>query len=445
MAFYDIKTKIDTGGKPVSLGFPYPTSEIKVRKLDEKDYYTVGTSAHSLFGLDKFTSGTYRTITITEGELDAASIHEVVGGPVVSVHSASSAARDVGACRSELNRYEKIVLAFDGDSPGRVAAAEVARQFDPNKVFEIRFDARRKDANDFLQHGEQSELKRLWWNARPYIPASIVNSFEDFKEILKGQNKYGVPYPFPTLNSMTYGIRPGETVLITAQEGVGKTEIMHAIEYQLLRETDDNVAAIYLEEPKRRHLQALAGIHLQKPAHLPDSGCDDAEIYRATTEVVARDNRLFLYSHFGSTDPDTLLDTIRFLAAARECKFVLLDHVSMVISGGSENDERRALDQFTTRLEMMVKELNFSLIMVSHVNDFNQTRGSRWISKVADVRIHATRDLDSGSNIINLMVKDKNREVGITGPAGSYAFNPQTRRYTEVANDNGRPSDRQAA
>lgn len=440
MQFYGIKTKVDSDGVPTSLGFPYPDGSIKVRKLDHKDFYTVGNTQPGLFGLDKFTAGTYRTLTITEGELDAASLHQVVGGPVVSVHGAGSAARDVGSCRSQLNIYEKIVLAFDGDSPGRIAAAEVARLFDPNKVFEIRFDGRRKDANAFVERGEWDELKRLWWNAKPYLPASVVSSFSDFKEILKGQNKAGVDYPFPTLTRMTYGIRTGETVLLTAQEGVGKTEIMHAIEYKLLRETDDNVAAIYLEEPKRRHLQALAGIHLQKPTHLPGQGIGDTQVFDAVSEVVGRDDRLHLYSHFGSTDPETLLDCIRFLVAARGCKYVLFDHVSMVISAGGETDERRALDNFTTKLEMMVKELDFSLIMVSHVNDLNQTRGSRWISKVADVRIHATRDLDSGSNIIHLMIKDKNREVGMTGPAGSYAFNQQTRSYTEVEDvvDSGR-------
>ena len=49
----------------------------------------------------------------------------------------------------------------------------------------------------------------------------------------------------------------------------------------------------------------------------------------------------------------------------------------------------RALDYLSTRLEMMVKELNYALIIVSHVNDFGQTRGSRYISKISDIRIDA--------------------------------------------------------
>jgi len=71
---------------------------------------------------------------------------------------------------------------------------------------------------------------------------------------------------------MTYGIRTGESVLITAQEGVGSTEVMHAILHNILTETSVAVGSIFLEEPKKRLLQSIAGIDLKRPVHLPDSG-----------------------------------------------------------------------------------------------------------------------------------------------------------------------------
>lgn len=436
MEFYNCLTKIDPSGKPISIGYAYGENEFKVRELESKTFYTSGTSRPGLFGLDKFGTGEFKYITITEGELDACSLYQVLKAPVVSVHSASSAVRDLTACRSQLNAYERVYLAFDNDTAGREALAECAKLFDYGKVFHVRFD-RRKDANEYLQHGEQDELKKIWWNSKVYRPELIKSSLAEFKDILFKPTEAGIPYPFPTLTQMTYGIRLGESVLITAQEGVGKTEIMHAIEYELLKNTKHPVCAIFLEEPAKRHLQSLAGIHLQRPAHLPDGGCTDDEVYRAVESIVGMDDRLHVIPHFGSIDPDILLDTIRFLAVGFGVKYFLFDHLSMAISGSSEDDERRKIDYLCTRLEMMVQELSISLIMVCHVNDAGQTRGSRWPSKVAHVRIHVTRDVDSGSNVINLMIKDKNRFAGRTGPAGSYAFNPLTRCYTEVAaNDN---------
>jgi twinkle protein len=106
----------------------------------------------------------------------------------------------------------------------------------------------------------------------------------------------------------------------------------------------------------------------------------------------------------------------------------------MVVSGLGGEDERRALDYFSTRLEMMVKELDFALIMVSHVNDDGRTRGSRYISKVADIRIDITRDIQNPDPVLRNtthLVVSKNRFSGRTGPACQLLFDPNTFTYSE--------------
>lgn len=448
-AFFEAKTKVDNVGRPVSIGFRYPNDSYKIRTLDKKGFYSQGEiSKAGLFGRNKFAASSNKTVTITEGELDALSLYQVLRSPVVSVHSAASAGTDVSLDRSWVNSFDKIVLAFDADEAGREAASKVAKLFDYNKVFVVRFPGgTRKDANDYLRSGERDELATLWTNAKKFLPDTIVSSFPEFEKIIREKPKGGVPYPFPTLNFMTYGIRTGESVLITAQEGVGKTEVMHAIEHQLLKETSDPIGAIFLEEPKRRHLQAIAGIHLRRPAHLPDSGVSDEETFQAVQDVVRVDERLHIYSHFGSDDPEVILDTIRFLVSARGCRYILLDHITMVVSGLGGKDERTSLDYLSTRLEMMVKELDFALIIVSHVNDDGLTRGSRNISKIADIRVDLFREVTHPDPIVRRvtrLVVSKNRFCGRTGPAGELLFDPATYTLTEdmgygqAANDNSR-------
>jgi len=430
---FDAKSKIDDTGKPVSVGFRYPNGAYKVRLRDKKEFYSQGDIAKAgLFGRDKF-EGHGKAVTITEGELDAISLYQVLRTPVVSAQSASSAARDCAIDRAWLNGFDRIYLAFDNDDAGREALARVARMFDYLKVFVVKF-GKRKDANEYLEHEEEEELRSIWWNAKKYLPENIVSSLSDFTTILHAPSVKGVPYPFTTLTEMTYGIRKSESVLITAQEGVGKTELMHAIEHKLLKETDDAIGAIFLEEPKRRHLQALAGIELEQPVHLPDCNCPEDQTLLALKEVVRKDDRLYLYSHFGSDDPESLIDTIRFLVGACSCSYVLLDHITMAVSGLAGDDERKALDYLSTRLEMMVKELDFSLIIVSHVNDIGQTRGSRYISKIADIRIDATRDVtnpDPVARNTTYLTVSKNRFSGRTGPAGRLIFDPVTYTFKE--------------
>jgi twinkle protein len=438
MQFYDVKTKIDHEGKPVSLGFKYPNDSYKVRTLP-KQHHTIGDiNKAGLFGRNKFAAGSHKYVVITEGELDALSYYQVLRCPCVSVRSSSTVKLDVTIDRSWLNSFERIYIAFDADGPGRDAVAAVASLFDYNKVYVIKFaGGERKDANDYLRAGESDTLRNIFDNAKKYLPDTIISDLSAFKTILDETPKLGTPWPWPTLDYMTYGIRTGETVLITALEGVGKTEICHALEYQFLTRTDDAVAAIYLEEPKKRHLQALAGLELRSPVHLPDSGVDSSEVYAALQKVVRSDDRLHLYSHFGSDDPDAILDSIRFLVAGRSCRYVILDHISMVVSGLSSKQATDALDYLSTRLEMMVKELDFALILVSHVNDEGLTRGSRNISKIADIRVDLARDLTSDDRSVRLTTQtriSKNRFCGRTGPAGDLVFDPETYTLSE-AND----------
>ena len=106
----------------------------------------------------------------------------------------------------------------------------------------------------------------------------------------------------------------------------------------------------------------------------------------------------------------------------------------MVVSGLELEDERRTLDFLSTSLATMVHDLNFSLVLVSHVNDEGKTRGSRNISKVADLWLALDRDHTNSNeairNTTNLTIK-KNRFTGQTGPAGKLVFDPLTFRITE--------------
>jgi twinkle protein len=330
--------------------------------------------------------------------------------------------------------FDRIYLAFDNDTAGREALRSVAQLFDHNRIYHVRI-TNRKDANEFLQYGEEQQLLNIWNNARKYVPENILSTLAEFKDILSKDDTKGIPFPWPTLTEMTGGIRPYETILVTAPEGIGKTEWMKAIEYNVLKETDHNVGAIFIEEPIQRHLQSLVGIERGSPIHLPEHSIPVTEQVSTLEQLLKRDERLYAYSHFGSDNPSTLLDTIRFLVVACGCWLVLLDHITMAVAGLAGDDERRALDFLSAQLEMMVKELGFALIVVSHVNDDGKTRGSRLISKLADIRIDLSRDLlhpDPGvqSTLIQTITKPS-RFTGRSGYAGALQFDSQTRRFTE--------------
>lgn len=437
MEFFQVSTKVNDAGVPVAVAFPYGQGASKVRSLADKNFHSIGDMRNAtLFGKDKFPAGSSRSITITEGELDALSVYQMLGSgyPVVSVRSASSAESDCTRERDYLNSFEKIYLCLDADGPGQDAAKKIARLFDFNKVYHVKLSDL-KDANAYLEAGKSDAFKRIWWNSRRFLPEGIISSLDEFDQIIdEDKPEAWATFPFPTVQNLTYGIRP-EVYLITALEGIGKTEIIRAIEHHLLKTTDDNLGIIHLEEDKARNLKGLAGYELGLPCHLPDSPVTTDDIKQALRRLSRRNDRIHIYNHFGSDDPDVILDTIRFLVAACGCKYIFLDHITMVVSGLGDDDERKALDYISTRLAMMVKELNFALFLVSHVNDEGKTRGSRNISKIANTWIHLSRDqhapTEDQRNTTHLEF-NKNRFGARTGPGGKLHFDLSTFMIREL-------------
>lgn len=433
MIFYGVKCDVGAEG-PERFLFPYANGRTKLRDARRKSFAVTGelTSDEGfLFGKDKFPSGSANAVTITEGELDAMSVFQILGSkyPAVSVSGANAGRADCTKDFEWLNSFDKIYLAFDNDEAGKEAKQKVASLFDFNKVYDVPLD-KYKDANEYLQAGDAELFRKAWWNAKRFLPEGVISSFSDFDKIIdEDEKKDAVAYPFQRLQDMTYGIRTGEFNLVTAMEGIGKTEVFRALEYHLLATTDEKVGIIHLEEGKSRIVKGIAGYELKQPVHLPDTNVTKDEIKAAFKAAAKRDERVHIYTHFGSDDPDVLVNTIRFMAGPCGCKYVFLDHITLVVTGLEGEDERKTLDYISTKLAMMVEELDFTLFIISHVNDEGKTRGSRNISKVADLHLHLDRDLlaptEAERSITYLTVK-KNRFAGKTGPAGKLKFDPQT-------------------
>jgi twinkle protein len=100
---------------------------------------------------------------------------------------------------------------------------------------------------------------------------------------------------------------------------------------------------------------------------------------------------------------------------ALDCKWIFLDHLSILVSGLEGDDERRNIDNLMTKLRSIVEETNVALLLVSHLR-----RGSG----------------DNNTTTIRVL---KNRYAGDTGVACHLFFNKDTGRLTEVDNlgDNG--------
>lgn len=434
MRFYNVSTRVDASGKPIAVAATFDNGAKQIRLVEEKKFFWQGEgSGASLFGLENFEAGG-KSVTITEGWLDALSGYEILGSPVLSVRSASSARKDCTRHRDKLNSFERIYLALDSDEPGQEATQAIAGLFDFNKVYHVKLG--RKDANEYLQADDADSFRRAWHSARRFLPEGIVSARADFHAIIDADEvRTGTPYPFPSLNLATDGMRPGEFILLSALEGIGKTEVIRAIEYHLLASTKHRIGTIHLEEDKARQLKGLAGYVLNCPVHLRESSVSKEET-KAAVDLITEDERLHIYQHFDCNDPDVILDRIRFMASACSCKFIFLDHIGLLVSGLQSDDERRKLDYLSTKLALMVKEIDFTLVVAAHVNKEGQIRGSTYPSKVAHLWLHLDRNLiaeDPTERNLTRVTIHKNRFTGRTGPSCVLWFDPGTFKISELS------------
>lgn len=419
--------------------YPYGPNAAKMRQSEkDKNLWVAGEFQDAgLFGMDKFNAGSSISITITEGEDDAMSAFQMLGSkyPVVSIKSGSKGARrDCEAHFDYLNSFDKIYLCFDNDKPGKEALIEAAAVFNPNKVYVVQL-TKHKDANEYLKNGDAQEFVRTWWNSKRHRPKGILSGYDEIAELLDKKDADAVAeYPFPTMNDMTLGIRLAEVNLVTAKSGTGKTEILRSIEHKVLKDTDFNIAVIHLEERDKRAIQGLATYELGVPAHRPDSGVSKEDVLEAFKKLTRRDDRVYFYQHFGSEDPNVILDVIRYLVTVNHCRFVFLDHITMLVTGHEGDDERKKLDYLSTQLATLTRELDFTLFLVSHINENGGTRGSKNIENISDLWLHVDRDKEHADpevrNTLKVMIK-KNRFGSDTGPGGILKFDRKTFTLSE--------------
>ena len=431
--------------------YPYRNGDgaligVKTRYSRNKTFSWDGNGQTVLFGMHLFPGGG-KTITICEGEIDTMAAHQMNGSkwPTVGMPSATGI-KAVKDNLEYLNTFEEIYLAFDNDDAGKRATEDVANLFEPNKCKVVNL-APLKDVGEYLAEGKVEDYTRRWWNAQPFTPEGIVRGSSLWDLVSTDDDTPSVPYPYDGLQEMTYGIRVGELVTLTAGSGLGKSAVVRELMYHLLNVTEDNIGCMFLEESTKRSALGFMSMAANKPLHLPDTEKTPEELRLAFDQVLGTD-RIFLYDSFGSNSLENIIGRVRHMAKAMDCKYIVLDHLSIVVSSQENGDERKAIDEIVTKLRMLVQELRISLIMVSHLRrpqgqghedgaatSLSQLRGSAAIAQLSDMVIGLERNGQAENEVLRNTTTVrvlKNRFSGITGPATYLYYDKTTGRLTET-------------
>jgi twinkle protein len=421
---------------------------VKTRNVSTKSFSIMGDfNKATLFGQNLFTKAGAKVLTICEGEIDAMASYVMQGSkfPVVSIRSgAQSAIKDCKMQYEWINSFESIVLSFDSDEAGQQASKQVAELFG-SKV-KIQKMTHYKDASEYLRLNKIKEYLDSWWSAEQYVPDGIIQGDTLWDLVNQPVEEADVLYPYQGLNDLTYGVRKGELVTITAGSGLGKSQFMREIVYHVLKNTEDNIGLMFLEESVKKTAKSIMSLAIDKPLHLPDIQVKDEELKYAFEDTLGS-GRLYLFDHFGSTDVNNIVNRVKYMAKGLGCSYIFLDHISIIVSAQENGDERKALDEIMTKLRMLVQETGIALFVVSHlkrpdtkgheegaVTSLAQLRGSGSIAQLSDMVVSLERNgqhedpIERHTTQVRVL---KNRFSGMTGPACSLLYNKQSGRMME--------------
>ncbi len=459
---YGVKVTFDNNGEIFKHIYPYyGESDVVARKtrfVSSKGFSWQGLNNQAgLFGMNLFREGG-KYITITEGECDAMAAYELLGSkwPVVSIKSAATAERDIKDNLEYLESFDSVVIAFDMDKAGKEAARRVARLLRPSKAKIITLPEGYKDANDLLKDNKHSLFVQCFWDAKTYTPSGVLNVSENRDKYKNREKKPSIPYPWQGLNEKLEGLRQGELITLTGGTGLGKSSITREIEHWLVKNTSDNVGIIALEEDWRRTIDGVLSIEANAKLHIDRirEQFTDEELDKFFDVLYDGENRnrVWVHAHHGANDIDSIFSKLRFMIVGCECKWVVVDHLHMLVSTSIEGDERRSIDAIMHRLRTLVEETGAGLILVSHLRridgnkghengietGLSHLRGSQSIAQLSDCVISLERNQQSSDPVEASTTRVrilKSRYTGDVGVATHLLYDNDTGRLAEIETD----------
>lgn len=267
-----------------------------------------------------------RTVVITEGEIDAMTLHQV-GHAALSVNAGAGNFQWLESDWERLARFSEIVIAFDADEAGQKGAGAAIARLGMGRCRLATF-GRYKDANEALQAGEDGEF---FWEAvkaaKPVDPVEL-QSISDFLAQVKAMF-YPAPgadddgsYPL-SIGATTHDwlrFRRGEFTVWTGINGHGKSLLLSQTAVQMAHMGARWCIFSGEMQPAtqaKRMIKQAAGLDRPSPAYIDAIG----EWLR---------DRVWVVATLGSAKLERLLEIFAYANRRYGCDQFVIDSLMMV-------------------------------------------------------------------------------------------------------------------
>lgn len=380
----------------------FSKQDVTKSKEEKGHWTTVGAVniGNKLFGQEvaESVNRSHSNLVITEGQWDAISVYQaqvdqvkgtkyegmqpfVVSIPLGTANAVEAILHNEKFCTS----YTDLTLFFDDDyctpaetkkgiMKGHEAREAVASALVGSglSLMTISPTDGFKDASDYLQADKSSELAKLVQFGKRVYSAEKISRASDIslEELLEPRPEGCYADEFPKLMEKIHGFRGSELIVLTSPSNTGKSTITAKFASAFERQ-GHRVGLMFLEETNKETLQRMVASKLKvnylRFKDKPLECASREEIEKAYNEIVTA-NSVVMLDHFGSLPIEDLMNKIKHMHLVEGCRFIILDHLSLCISGLETDNERKAMDLIMTRLAAFCAANDLCVIAVSHIN-----------------------------------------------------------------------------
>jgi len=404
---------------------------VKYRALrfTEKKYKwrRVKNGRSSLFHDEILDNKEHSKIYICEAELDAISLYNAGIKNVVSV--TTGAKSFISAWYDRLERFKRIYLVYDSDVDGQDGAEKIAKRLGMDRCYNVVLPKEQKDVNNFFWDSEkQKELntlkdfKKLVKEAKKFEAKNCIS----VSDALSGLSKiiftadedeiYGFDTPWPKVNKLIGGVKPGYLVVLSAPPKVGKTSL--ALNWSSYLAGEGIPSFLYCCEMKPERMSeklvAMAckdfdGSSNITQAQISKTNFDLADnFYLGHPQVNIRRSKDGDDESTYGLNLESICDSISAAVQRHGIRFVVFDHLHFLVRG---YDEQSEIGKVTRTFKLLAEALGIVFLLIVQPKKINSGRiistddfkGSSSIYQDCDLAIIIHRDKEE------VKVKDKER------------------------------------
>jgi len=410
----------------------------------DKGYSQTKNAKSVLFGMELIKD--FKSLIITEGEIDAMSLFECGVENVVSIPAGSANLAWIESCWKWLEKFKSITIWGDQDDAGRKFMNEACRRLGIDRTKYVKYKATKeiKDANGVLIRKGISGINKVLVKYVKSVPVSGVTAWEDIEEVDPTDFSRNIPTGFYGLDRKLLDPRQGQLIILTGKNGTGKTTFMSEIKLNALSnrkkvfEYSGEMPAhrvkewMYTQASVKTEYMTRIDLKYDRAVYKPNNlmkGCVD----------VFLNNHYFLHDEKSIDGKEKIIDTMILAIKRHGIQLCIIDNLvsSDYFLYGEKGNKNSQETSFINTLLKVARIHNVLIYLIVHPrktsagakvsNDSDEVSGSGNITNLANTVLILYRT-GEGEDQETICAVNKNRDFGESG-AVPLRFDYKTKKY----------------